>query len=69
MVRRRSLAAVEVELVSIPVQVAATPDESARTATPVIEDAQCRAPADNDRAGADHQLALLRISGDDRRIQ
>lgn len=60
--QRRTLAAVEVELATIPVHVVATPDEADRLATQVVENDHRRALTDSDRADAYHQLSLLGVS-------
>lgn len=60
--QRRTLAAVEVGLTSIPVHVVATREEADRLATQVVENEMRRALTDGDRADAYHQMSLLGVS-------
>lgn len=60
--QRRTLAAVELGLATIPVHVVDTPDEADRLAKQVVENDHRRALTDNDRAEAYHQLSLLGVS-------
>lgn len=60
--QRRTLAAVEAGLATIPVHVVATREEADRLATQVVENDMRRALTDNDRADAYHQMSLLGVS-------
>ena len=60
--QRRTLAAVEAGLATIPVHVVATREEADRLATQVVENEMRRALTDSDRADAYHQMSLLGVS-------
>lgn len=60
--QRRTLAAVEAGLATIPVHVVASREEADRLATQVVENEMRRALTDGDRADAYHQMSLLGVS-------
>lgn len=57
--QRRTLAAVEAGLETMPVYVVDSPEEADRLATQVVENDQREALTDSDRAEAYHQMSLL----------